>query len=264
MYSTKIFYEVVNLTSITTYVTPYPSVTTLSHIETNVYTTNASFTHTREVGENPAHLYENPGGRPSQTEISLNGSQTVTGGVTVKSPAAFWVYPTFKIIHVPAVTDSRGRVACATATTFPSTHTGFSVSISTVPTGTSTHTFVLIETLYSTLPSSLLEPLTTVAVTEKETYTGFSQSFSEGGPFTSTYSNIPTFTVNPFAASYFGENGTKISASEVSLATPYVFLPTRGSKGATADVHDACTQGAGAENYGYPLQEVRYRFISYS
>ncbi|KAL8654711.1 MAG: hypothetical protein Q9210_001329 [Variospora velana] len=48
---------------------------------------------------------------------TLNGTQTITAGVTVQSPQAFYVFSTVKVINVPAVTDSNGNFRCATTST---------------------------------------------------------------------------------------------------------------------------------------------------
>lgn len=67
-------YSVVNVTSITTLVTPYSN-GTVTNYETNVHTTNASFTRTQQIGFNPASLLINSAPQPLQTTTALNGSQ---------------------------------------------------------------------------------------------------------------------------------------------------------------------------------------------
>ena len=81
-YTTTTQYSVVNLTSITTLITPYPSVTSTNY-ETNVYTTNAYFIGTQDSGYNPIYLYKNAVPGPVETVGVLNGSQTVTAGITM-------------------------------------------------------------------------------------------------------------------------------------------------------------------------------------
>ncbi len=82
--STATVYSVVNLTSITTLVTPYPT-TTSTNYETNVYLTNATFYQTADTGFNPISTFRNDRPGPLETTISLNGSLStvVTGGATV-------------------------------------------------------------------------------------------------------------------------------------------------------------------------------------
>jgi hypothetical protein len=255
MYSSNVKYYVVNLTSITTYVTPYPT-TTLSAITTNVYTTNASFTYTHEIGLNPIDLYGNSqGGTIAQTATSLNGSQIVTAGITVNSPAAFNVLPTLKVIHVPAITDTNGNVACATRSAFPSIFTDFSRSTASIPYSTETDTATKTETFYTSSGSGLISAIGTTTATIEMPHTLTSESVSTGGQFTSAYINLPVFTVNPNAEAYFdGNASSKPTATLLSLATPFIYLPSRGATGRTGEPLNACTQGAGPENYGYPPQ----------
>jgi len=64
---------------------------------------------------------------------------------------------------------------------------------------------------------------------------------------------VPTFTgVNSHAAAYF--DNIEAKGVEISLTTPFVHVPTR------ADLHinptEACVQGSGIENYGYPVQQL--------
>lgn len=257
---TKTYYSIVNLTSITTYVTPYPA-TTLSAITTNVYTTNASFPYSTDVGMNPIGLYYNDVRAVSETAKSLNGSQIVTAGITVNSPAAFNVYPTLKVIHVPAVKDSKGNLVCATVSSFASTYTGVSRSYTTIPISTRSNKVTLTATLYTTSGEGLISAIKTATVTTVDPVTENSYKVSTGGAFTSTY-DAPTFTANSNAEEYFStKSGNPISATVLSLATPYIYLPTRGSPSAQADdtkkpSGPSCGQLSGPENYGYPAQEA--------
>jgi len=84
LYTTSIFAKIVNITSYTVRVTPGPK-TAETSIETNVYTTNASFTSLVEVGTNPISLYNNVVPGPSETSALYmkNATQIVTHGVTV-------------------------------------------------------------------------------------------------------------------------------------------------------------------------------------
>lgn len=71
----------VNLTSITTLITPYRN-GTITNIVTNVYPTNASFPVTKTLG-NPIDLYPNNAFSFEEFDTELNGTAVVTGGVTV-------------------------------------------------------------------------------------------------------------------------------------------------------------------------------------
>ena len=82
LFTTSTYYNVVNVTSYTVRVTPGPE-TTETNIETNIFTTNATFMEPVEVGGNPITLFNNVAPRPSQTEFSYNSSQLITHGITV-------------------------------------------------------------------------------------------------------------------------------------------------------------------------------------
>jgi hypothetical protein len=71
----------VNLTSITTLITPYRN-GTITNIATNVYPTNASFPVTKTLG-NPIELYANNAFLFEEIDTELNGTAVVTAGVTV-------------------------------------------------------------------------------------------------------------------------------------------------------------------------------------
>ncbi|KAF8862685.1 hypothetical protein BDZ45DRAFT_182080 [Acephala macrosclerotiorum] len=100
----------VTITSITTFITVF-QYTTLSSITTNIiYSPTTAFS-TLDVGLNLVKLYLNraPGPVESTTRMK-NTTQTVVGGVTVTSAAAFYVYSTVKIVTAPAVTDQNGQL----------------------------------------------------------------------------------------------------------------------------------------------------------
>lgn len=254
IYTTHTTYSIVNLTSITTFVTPYPT-TTISNIETNIYTTNASFLFSNNIGRNPVTLYSNPGGVPAQTSTALNGTQTITAGVTVASPAAFWVYSTLKIITVPQVTNSNGDYVCATVSTSTSIETGRSFSRFSYPTSTQTRTSTITETLYTSIGSGYVSATGTTTRTETSYYTYYGYSVSTGGAFTSTEPDVYSFTVNSYANAYFGGSATtKPSGTVLTLATPYIYLPARGSAGLNGTDANGCNRSPGQENFGYPVQ----------
>jgi hypothetical protein len=80
-YSTT--HSVVNLTSITTFITPYPN-TTKTAFETHVYTTNATFNFSIPNGINPLTLMTNDAPGPAQTTVmNVNGTAAITGGMTL-------------------------------------------------------------------------------------------------------------------------------------------------------------------------------------
>lgn len=75
----------VNLTSITTLITPYPNATS-TNVITNVYLTNASFPITQTLG-NPIGNYPNNAFDMSELDTQLNGTATITAGVTMYEPS---------------------------------------------------------------------------------------------------------------------------------------------------------------------------------
>lgn len=84
LYSTSVYFTI-NLTSITTLVTPYVN-STLTNYETNIYPVNVSTTQIYKNGENPASLFWNNAPQPVEVTSVLDssvGSQTVTAGVTM-------------------------------------------------------------------------------------------------------------------------------------------------------------------------------------
>jgi hypothetical protein len=71
----------VNLTSITTLITPFRN-GTITNVVTNVYPTNASFPVTKTLG-NPLRNYANNAFFFAEDSTSLDGPSVVTAGVTV-------------------------------------------------------------------------------------------------------------------------------------------------------------------------------------
>jgi len=64
---------------------------------------------------------------------------------------------------------------------------------------------------------------------------------------------VPTFTgINENAAAYFDSNGGQ--GVVITLTTPFVHVPTRAALEISPS--EACAQGNGIENYGYPVQQV--------
>jgi hypothetical protein len=73
---------VINLTSITTYITPFKN-GTVTNIVTNVYLTNGTFAWPVTGGVNPITNYLNGAPGPAEVATELNGTAVATGGVTV-------------------------------------------------------------------------------------------------------------------------------------------------------------------------------------
>jgi hypothetical protein len=109
------YVEEKTITSISTMITTSANKTITKHV-THLQTLDITYSYTASDGYNPFQLDFNNAPQPSEFIIAdgLSGTQIVTGGVTVQSPAAFWVYSSVKVITVPAVTDLHGNLVCAT------------------------------------------------------------------------------------------------------------------------------------------------------
>ena len=238
-------------------VTPYPT-TTVTNYETNVYLTNATFTSTIAFTTNPISLYTNPAPHPTESAKGLNGTQIVTGGTTIQSPSAFYVYSSVKIITAAAVTDSQGNVVCGTSSAFPSVYTEQSETEISSAYTTDRETYTVVETLYSTGSSGLLSPTRTITTQSAETNTFYTESISDGGSFTTTYTFEPKFSnINSNAEAYFGNATAKPTGVIISLTTPFVFIPPRGANVSNAGGEPRdCDQLGSNIDYGYPAQQV--------
>ena len=79
---------------------------------------------------------------------------------------------------------------------------------------------------------------------------GISSSFSNFSTGPAAY--VPTFTrINSNAASALVVS--VIAPIQISLTTPFIYIPTR--VGLQINPTEACAQGNGTENYGYPVQQ---------
>lgn len=100
---------------------------------------------------------------------------------------------------------------------------------------------------------STVKVFTAAAVTDARgnVACGTLSSFSKAA--TDPAACLPTFTgINSNAAAYFEGKGAE--AIEISLTTPFIHVPTRPA--VKISPSEACAQGNGAENYGYPVQEL--------
>ncbi|MCJ1426310.1 hypothetical protein MMC29_004213 [Sticta canariensis] len=106
-----------NLTSIVTEVTQYID-TTITRQLTNVTSTfvPTATPHAHEESYPVGPPNEAPGPLRAVTELKKDADLT-SWGSTFSSPGTFYVYPTVKIITVPAITQKDGQLACTTAIT---------------------------------------------------------------------------------------------------------------------------------------------------
>ncbi|KAE8446629.1 hypothetical protein EG329_011822 [Mollisiaceae sp. DMI_Dod_QoI] len=208
--------SLVNLTSYTTYITHLPNITT-TRIETNVYPTNASFSFTLTVGRNPISNLLNQAPTPTQITHILTDTAIMTGGVYMQSPAAFYVYHTVKIITADPVTDGRGNVNCATMST-----------------GAHGDVFPRINENAQAYFGSL--NISGESGNQTETTTTKS---SDGDDITSSTSYEST-------AAHQASNPSGVV---ISLVTPFIYAPPRGTMTPNADAN--CSQDSDTEAYGY-------------
>ncbi|KAH8592125.1 hypothetical protein B0O99DRAFT_689906 [Bisporella sp. PMI_857] len=264
-------FKVVNVTSITTFVELGPS-TVRTRYETNVRTTNASFVFTYPVGYNPATLMLNNAPQPLQTTSKIvNSTQVVTAGVTVQSPAAFWVYSTVKIITVPAVTDAGGNAVCATPSQGNST--GFSPGAGLAkPTGPTSDIFAITsinsnaEAYFGGSSISGRVATTEGAITGATTRSAFTFTDTLGSLTTRSVSTQLLHETLPVWARSNGETFVftpSTTGVAITFPTPFIYLPPRGATGGTeAGAISVCLQTGGNENYGYVPQSVIDHMIS--
>ncbi|KAG4411955.1 hypothetical protein IFR04_014905 [Cadophora malorum] len=174
----------------------------------------------------------------------LEGIATETAGVAVKSPAAFYVYNTVKVITVDAVTDRQGNVQCAQTSKGQYKDSIFSGINSNA------------EAYFGgwDIASSTLVPTSTSFYTKIETITYTSPT--EGtSVVTSTGSVIEYETVYLDAASQPANNRNLPTGTMIALQTPFIYQPERGAEGADGSP-DFCPQGPDKEAYGYVPQVV--------
>lgn len=190
------------VSSISTLITTSANETITKHV-TRLHKSDITYSYTATEGYNPFQLKFDNAPQPSEVIIAngLTGTETVTAGVTVQSPAPFWVYSSIKIITVPAVTDSHGILVCAT--TSHGTIEGLV-------------TRALKTTATSIIPSSN----GTSAVTKKIVHTN--------RPLTETTSDIYTISgVNSNAEAYFGGHSILGWSNAYVVATRYEVKPAQ-------------------------------------
>lgn len=145
----------------------------------------------------------------------LEGSRTVTAGVTVQSPQAFYIFSTVKIITALPVTDEAGGVNCATT----STDRLCCWELSQSPTGDpyacpagndSTKSFIVSAT-------RTFDGINTHAEDYFDLRPGGTVFMSE------TSSSVLPITSSP------AEPETSYNYSIISFPTPFIYLPSRGA-----------------------------------
>jgi hypothetical protein len=220
----------VNVTTIVTYFSKgYDGVGTIITSNSSVALTNTTFVFEVNTAFNPVETFNNLAPGPIEDASALTGTATMTGGVLVQSPAAFYVYNSVKIITAAAVTDDDGKVMCGTSSVFPNINsnaeayfggpniagqTNYPLEYNT--TITTTMTF-LEPTTFTTTPT-----LTEVVTTDNTYYT-----LSDGS----------TITPSP------DQPGLVISLTE-----PFIYQPAWASQ---LEPADHCFPGKNSEEYGY-------------
>ncbi|KAI4276438.1 MAG: hypothetical protein LQ337_002488 [Flavoplaca oasis] len=103
--------------SIVTNVTRYRD-TTVTNLQTTTTLVNTTLVTSYDYALNPIPAVTLDHQTLVAENLQGNGTETITAGVTVQSPNAFYVFSTVKVIWVPPVVDrSNGRVVCGTAST---------------------------------------------------------------------------------------------------------------------------------------------------
>ncbi|KAH7310074.1 hypothetical protein BKA65DRAFT_169698 [Rhexocercosporidium sp. MPI-PUGE-AT-0058] len=232
----------VNLTSYITYYTNLPNITT-SRTETLVLPTNASFTFTYQVGINPLTGYTNTAPGPTEVEQKLEGTAIMTAGVVVKSPAAFYVYNTVKVITVDPITDKQGNVQCA------ATSTG---AHGDVFSGVNSNAEAYFGGLH--IKSHTIVPFSTSWYTSTETIT-------YSLPTERTVTTTSIGSVEEYETIYLNSMHEPVNTEDlptgtmIALQTPFIYQPKRGEEGAKGP-GSPCKQGPNTEAYGYVPQRV--------
>ncbi|EPE35813.1 hypothetical protein GLAREA_05151 [Glarea lozoyensis ATCC 20868] len=229
-YSTRSAVSLVNLTSYTYYVTPMPT-TTVTSTKTEVIETNATFYVTVGNGRNPLTLFENSSPGPYQATsrlLGINTTQIVTAGVTIQSPAAYYIYSTVKVITAAPITLD-GQLACGTQAIYKP----YSITLDHVNSNAESYWGTKVQ------PSSKI-PTSTELLTETGTV---------NQPGTkSTYTQTQTFT----------EYSTKFSAFPSGVTTisfdPYVYAPEYAKTGLRGVGETTCDDDEGRS-------EVRFGFL---
>ena len=183
-------------------------------------------------------LYNGGSGRQTQVVSELNSTIATVGGKTVYafpflmssrdlilikkllrfSPQAFYLFPTAKIIKVPAVTDSLGQLACAT---------------------TSSESLICTSTSLTGCPSN-----TNIKTIGSPYYSSFEREYQDQCHtiLSTSLLSVNVFPgINTYAEAYFESPSvpTKTAAlppmavwnySVISFSTPFVYLPLRGAQ----------------------------------
>jgi hypothetical protein len=225
----------VNVTTIVTYLSKgSDGVGTIISSSSSVTLTNTTFVFDVNTGFNPVETFINLAPGPIEDANALTGTATMTGGVLVQSPAAFYVYNSVKIITAEAVTDDDGNVMCGTTSGFPNINSnaeayfgGPSIAgqnqdnLEYNATITTTMTF-LEPTIFTTTTT-----LTEVVLTDITYYT-----LSDGS----------TITPSP-----------NQPGSVISLTEPFIYQPAWASNLASTP---QCLPGKNSEEYGYIPQTL--------
>lgn len=264
--------------------TPLPT-TTITKVETNVYTTNGTFYFSTAWGR-PINLFkvaegviaanettivpnrEIDGQTLGTTPVVRTMTETVVAGVTIQSPDAYYIYSRVRIMTASAILDDAGQVACVTDSV-----TGHSLytetdSFPSAYTTTSSSFYLTEETLYAT-SGSFIEATATITKTVVISRVGFTTI-----PTTYTTNDLATFSgINSNIQDFLMANATSTQPGiEITLATPFLWKPERGNVPKIDEEVDKvfgpetylCASGAGhgppVTNYGYPPEEVSLKF----
>ncbi|KAL8889343.1 MAG: hypothetical protein Q9215_003372 [Flavoplaca cf. flavocitrina] len=176
--------------------------TTVFHFWSRKALVNTTWVTSSDYAKNP--IPSTPLYHQALVTKELQGNETITAGVTVQSPDAFYVFSTIKVIWVPAVVDNtNGQLSCGTTSTdldpladLPSWHTSEE---------SLTHVFSNINEYVEAYFDGMPVP-----------------NFYEAGPYYSKHGR-PT----PVASTY--NNPAPYNSTKITFPTPFVHLPRAGA-----------------------------------
>ncbi|KAL8782886.1 MAG: hypothetical protein Q9195_009542, partial [Heterodermia aff. obscurata] len=208
-YYTSTWYGPRKVTTVISSITEYID-TTITNYETTTTIKNETYLSSSQVAYDGIPEYNANPNAPYTMSSMINATATTLYGKTLTSPAGFYVYPTAKVIKVPAITEANGQLACTATSAWSLLCPGASATVSTQRSGA---IFTGINTYAEAYYSGQEGPTVSVL-----TYTYPSSSLS-----TTTYS-ITRTKVNTAAVP---------TTVVISFSTPFLFFPAKAIYGAS-------------------------------
>ncbi|CAF9939061.1 MAG: hypothetical protein HETSPECPRED_001469 [Heterodermia speciosa] len=133
-YYTSTWYGPRKVTTIISSVTEYYD-TTITNYETTTTIKNETYLSSSQVAYDGIPEYNANTYAPYTMSSMINVTATSIYGQALSSPAGFYLYPTAKVIKVPAITQDNGQLACTATSAWSLLCPGASVSVSTQRSG---------------------------------------------------------------------------------------------------------------------------------